>query len=109
MSYAAVSTLTVKSPDGSPLFLVDVPVEDITDTIGTKLIMAVPGVTQMLLTQADAYAQGTLWPALRSEVDRATAQATAEAKASASKLAVGVGVALAALALGAFALRRRTP
>ena len=107
MSYAAVSTITVRTPDGGPLFLVDVPVEEILDTVQTRAILAVPGLTAMLLAQADQYAQSSVWPALRAEVDRATAEAEAKAKSATAKLAIGSGIVLAALCGGYLLLRRK--
>lgn len=109
MSYAAVSTLAVKSPDGGVLFTVDVPVEDIVDTVAAKAVMALPGVTQALLAQVDQYATASMWPALRAEIDRATAEAEAKTKSAASKLAIGIGIALAAATAGAVLLHRRRP
>jgi hypothetical protein len=109
MSYAAVSTLTVKDPDGGVLALVDVPVEDIIDTVAAKAVLALPGVTGMLLAQLDAYAMTSAWPALRAEVDRATAEATAQARSSAAKLAVGAAIGLTVLAAGAYLLHGRRP
>jgi hypothetical protein len=103
MSYAAVSTLTVTSPDGGPLFLVSVPVEEILDTVQTRVALAIPSIAQMLLAQADQYAQSSVWPTLRAEVERSTS----EAKASAAKLAIGAAAGLVALGLG-FYLQGRT-
>jgi hypothetical protein len=106
MSYAAVSTLTVRTPDG-PLLYIDVPVEDMLDTAAAKLVMAWPGLTQAVLSQVDAYAQASMWPALRAEVERATAEAEAKTKATVARVAIGFGVGVAALVGLAFLTHRR--
>jgi hypothetical protein len=108
MSYAAVATLAVKNPDGGVLALIDVPFEDIVDTVAAKAILALPGVTQALLAQVDQYATSSMWPALRAEVDRATAEAEAKTKSAGSKVAIGAAIALTAL-VGAYWLRGRRP
>jgi hypothetical protein len=109
MSYAAISSMVIRGPDGGPIATVDVPVEDILDTVGGKIMLAWPAVLQASLTTIDAYAQSSVWPAIRAEADSVIAEAAAETKRQTARIAVGAGIALAALVGGAVLLLRRHP
>jgi len=102
MSYSAVVPINVTMQDGTPLMVVQFPVQDISDTFfeaGSQKVQAlVPILANQIIQYIDSYAMAALWPNVRSEVDRATSQAETRAK-SAGKQALAFG-SLAAMVVG---------
>lgn len=77
MSYAVVY-MPLKTVQGETILVADLPVAEVSktaaDVFGEKAVALWPVLVSQAMTQVDAYAEQKLWPAIRAEVDRATAQ-----------------------------------
>lgn len=77
MSYAVVYA-PIKTVQGETILVADLPVAEVSktaaDVFGDKAVALWPVLVSQAMTQFDAYAEQKLWPAIRAEVDRATAQ-----------------------------------
>jgi hypothetical protein len=109
MSYSVVY-LPIKTVQGETVLVADVPVEELTkttaDVMAAKAVAIWPTLMSQTMSQIDSYAEQKLWPAIRAEVDRATAQAETrmtEVTKSASKQVTWVGL-LAAVGIAGVGL-----
>jgi hypothetical protein len=102
MGYAIIP-IGIRTVNNEPLFVTDVPVKDLTESVADVLTVRAaqlwPVLMAQTLNQFDAYANEKLWPAVRAEVDRVTAQ-TEERVSAASKQVTWYGL-IAVVALGA--------
>lgn len=95
MSYVPVIPMSVTYTDGTPIFTVNVPVEDMADTLSTRLFPVWSDMVQTGIQHVDNYMQQKVWPRMREETGLVTD--SAYARASSLTLKTGLGIALAAV------------
>lgn len=104
MSYSVVY-LPIKTVQGETILVSDIPVEELSrtaaDVFGQKAVVLWPALMAETMAQVDAYAEQKLWPAIRTEVDRAAA------KAKSQVTWMGLGAAAVASGYLVYLWRRR--
>jgi len=96
VSYSAVIPMQVSYSDGTPLFSVQVPVEDLADTLSQRLWPIWGDMVDVGLQKVDNFMQQKAMPMMRSEADRISKDAYDRA----GSLSVKTGLVLAVLTAG---------
>jgi hypothetical protein len=92
VSYSAVIPMAVTYTDGTPLFSVQVPVEDLADTLSQRLWPIWGDMVDVGLQKVDNYLQQKGMPMMRVEADRISKDAYD--RAASLSLKTGVGLTL---------------
>ncbi len=96
MSYHAVIPMSVTYSDGTPLFTVNFPAEDVADTLSQRLWPIWGDMVDVGLQKVDNFMQQKAMPMMRSEADRISKDAYDRA----GSLSMKTGLGLAALTVG---------
>lgn len=99
MSYAVVY-MPLKTTQGETILVADLPVYEVartaSDVVGDKVVQLWPTLVSQAVDKVGTYVDEKLWPSIRREVDRTSAQAEArvyEAAKVASKQVMWFGLA----------------
>jgi hypothetical protein len=102
MSYSAVVPMTVSYTDGTPLFTVHVPVEDVADTLSQRLWPLWGNMVDESLYRVDGYLQQKWMPVMRAETTRVSEDAYNKASSALIKTGIGLTILTAGVLGGLY-------